>query len=239
MSANVRTVFETKLESMRRPCQDTVAPTAHDVQISFFRHRSHQHVLAKVSTAARFESGSGELHSIAHITLFCSIINFVLEYDQIRNSSTSSRLIVPNRKLIVPSSSSSTTTSQSPLFSTSAAVATASSTSANDLLSSYASYPVAQVTRLPNGMRVITEAAAGTDAASVGVFIDSGSRFEDEENNGVAHFLEHLTFKVGFSFCVTLYPINHSAFLIVDANRALVVARNTVSKSRSKTWAAT
>lgn len=31
--------------------------------------------------------------------------------------------------------------------------------------------------------------------ASVGVWIDAGSRYETAENNGVAHFLEHVAFK--------------------------------------------
>lgn len=30
----------------------------------------------------------------------------------------------------------------------------------------------------------------------VGVWIDAGSRFENDKNNGVAHFLEHMAFKV-------------------------------------------
>ena len=30
----------------------------------------------------------------------------------------------------------------------------------------------------------------------VGLWIDAGSRFETAENNGVAHFLEHMIFKV-------------------------------------------
>ena len=30
----------------------------------------------------------------------------------------------------------------------------------------------------------------------VGLWIDAGSRFENEKNNGVAHFLEHMIFKV-------------------------------------------
>ena len=30
----------------------------------------------------------------------------------------------------------------------------------------------------------------------VGLWIDAGSRYETEENNGVAHFLEHMIFKV-------------------------------------------
>lgn len=29
----------------------------------------------------------------------------------------------------------------------------------------------------------------------VGLWIDSGSRYEDESNNGVAHYLEHMAFK--------------------------------------------
>ncbi len=29
----------------------------------------------------------------------------------------------------------------------------------------------------------------------MGVFIDAGSRYETAENNGTAHFLEHMTFK--------------------------------------------
>ena len=66
----------------------------------------------------------------------------------------------------------------------------------HDISANYQNYPLARVTQLPNGMRVITEPSTGTDAAAVGVFIDSGSRFENAENNGVAHFLEHLTFKV-------------------------------------------
>ena len=30
----------------------------------------------------------------------------------------------------------------------------------------------------------------------VGLWIDAGSRYENEANNGVAHFLEHMAFKV-------------------------------------------
>ena len=33
------------------------------------------------------------------------------------------------------------------------------------------------------------------ETATVGVFIDAGSRYETAETNGTAHFLEHLTFK--------------------------------------------
>lgn len=40
-----------------------------------------------------------------------------------------------------------------------------------------------------------TEEAFG-ETATIGVFIDSGSVYETEKNNGVAHFLEHMSFKV-------------------------------------------
>ena len=50
------------------------------------------------------------------------------------------------------------------------------------------------MTTLPNGMRVASENLGG-ETVSVGVWIDAGSRFEDKKNNGVAHFLEHISFK--------------------------------------------
>ncbi|RNF20707.1 putative mitochondrial processing peptide beta subunit [Trypanosoma cruzi] len=48
---------------------------------------------------------------------------------------------------------------------------------------------------LPNGCRVATEYFPSCQFATVGVWIDAGSRFEDLRNNGVAHFLEHMNFK--------------------------------------------
>jgi processing peptidase subunit beta len=47
---------------------------------------------------------------------------------------------------------------------------------------------------LPNGLRVASEDTSG-DTATVGVWIDTGSRYETEDVNGVAHFLEHMFFK--------------------------------------------
>ena len=51
-----------------------------------------------------------------------------------------------------------------------------------------------QVSTLPNQLRIASEASGG-DTATVGVWIDTGSRYETDENNGVAHFLEHMAFK--------------------------------------------
>lgn len=52
-----------------------------------------------------------------------------------------------------------------------------------------------QITTLPSGLRVASETRPFTDTATVGVWIDAGSRYETEVNNGTAHFLEHMSFK--------------------------------------------
>ncbi|QCE04965.1 mitochondrial processing peptidase [Vigna unguiculata] len=55
--------------------------------------------------------------------------------------------------------------------------------------------PQTRVTTLPSGLRVATESSLASRTATVGVWIDAGSRFETEETNGTAHFLEHMIFK--------------------------------------------
>lgn len=57
------------------------------------------------------------------------------------------------------------------------------------------SAPLTRVTTLPNGLRIATESTLASKTATVGVYIDAGSRFESEESNGTAHFLEHMIFK--------------------------------------------
>ena len=52
-----------------------------------------------------------------------------------------------------------------------------------------------QVTRLPNGLRVASETVPHATTATVGVWIDAGSRYETDASNGTAHFLEHMAFK--------------------------------------------
>lgn len=58
--------------------------------------------------------------------------------------------------------------------------------------------PETEVTTLSNGLRVATE-NTGNPTCTVGLWIDAGSRYETEKTNGVAHFLEHMIFKVGSS----------------------------------------
>ncbi|CAA6662949.1 unnamed protein product [Spirodela intermedia] len=57
------------------------------------------------------------------------------------------------------------------------------------------SAPETRVTTLASGLRVATESTLASRTATVGVWIDAGSRFETEETNGTAHFLEHMIFK--------------------------------------------
>jgi predicted Zn-dependent peptidase len=49
--------------------------------------------------------------------------------------------------------------------------------------------------RLPNGLRVVTEAMPGLHSASVGIWVTAGGRHERAAQNGIAHFLEHMAFK--------------------------------------------
>ena len=55
--------------------------------------------------------------------------------------------------------------------------------------------PGAQVTALPGGLRVVSDAMPGLETTSIGVWVDTGSRNEDLEINGVSHLLEHMAFK--------------------------------------------
>ncbi|MFT7838319.1 pitrilysin family protein [Saccharothrix sp. BKS2] len=50
-------------------------------------------------------------------------------------------------------------------------------------------------TLLPSGLRVITERVPGVRSASVGLWVQVGSRDERAEVAGAAHYLEHLLFK--------------------------------------------
>ncbi|KAJ7123126.1 Metalloenzyme, LuxS/M16 peptidase-like protein [Mycena epipterygia] len=55
--------------------------------------------------------------------------------------------------------------------------------------------PFTEISRLANGLTVATEAQPHAQTATVGVWIDAGSRAETDATNGTAHFLEHMAFK--------------------------------------------
>lgn len=48
---------------------------------------------------------------------------------------------------------------------------------------------------LPNGIRVVSETIPYVKSVSLGIWIGSGSRSEQDENHGISHFIEHLMFK--------------------------------------------
>src|SRR6202521_1419676 len=48
---------------------------------------------------------------------------------------------------------------------------------------------------LPNGLVVITETMTHVRSVSVGVWVRNGSRHEVPDENGLAHFMEHMVFK--------------------------------------------
>lgn len=52
-----------------------------------------------------------------------------------------------------------------------------------------------KIKTLNNGLRLVYENIPYVRSVSVGAWVGSGSRFEDEKTNGTAHFLEHMLFK--------------------------------------------
>ena len=52
-----------------------------------------------------------------------------------------------------------------------------------------------RITTLPNGLRVVTRAMPGLHSATIGIWVNAGGRDERAEQNGIAHFLEHMAFK--------------------------------------------
>ena len=47
----------------------------------------------------------------------------------------------------------------------------------------------------PNGFRIVTEHMPSMKSAAIGVWVTAGGRHERLEQNGIAHFLEHMAFK--------------------------------------------
>ena len=52
-----------------------------------------------------------------------------------------------------------------------------------------------QIHTLANGFRIVTENMPGLQSASLGIWVDAGGRHERLQQNGIAHFLEHMAFK--------------------------------------------
>lgn len=52
-----------------------------------------------------------------------------------------------------------------------------------------------EVTRLPSGLVIVTDAMAHLETASLGVWVGCGSRDERSDEHGISHLLEHMAFK--------------------------------------------
>ncbi|HXJ33925.1 MAG TPA: pitrilysin family protein [Candidatus Eisenbacteria bacterium] len=52
-----------------------------------------------------------------------------------------------------------------------------------------------RATRLPNGIRVLSEELPDLGSVTVGIWVENGSRYERVDQAGISHFLEHLFFK--------------------------------------------
>lgn len=52
-----------------------------------------------------------------------------------------------------------------------------------------------QLHTLPNGFRIVTEHMPALESASIGIWVSAGGRNERVDQNGIAHFLEHMAFK--------------------------------------------
>ena len=52
-----------------------------------------------------------------------------------------------------------------------------------------------QITKLDNGIRVISENIPHVKSFSLGFWFDTGSRDENQSSNGISHFIEHMLFK--------------------------------------------
>lgn len=48
---------------------------------------------------------------------------------------------------------------------------------------------------LINGLRVVTEEIPYVNSVSIGIWVKVGSRYENADNNGISHFIEHMLFK--------------------------------------------
>jgi len=70
--------------------------------------------------------------------------------------------------------------------------------------------PEINTTIAPNGLPIHRVSIAGTRALTALVAFDAGARSERPEENGVAHFLEHLVFKGGERFA-TYRDVNETA----------------------------
>lgn len=52
-----------------------------------------------------------------------------------------------------------------------------------------------RVDKLPNGVTVATDTMPGVKTASLGIWAAAGARYEEDDEHGISHLLEHMAFK--------------------------------------------
>jgi len=52
-----------------------------------------------------------------------------------------------------------------------------------------------EIKKLANGMPVIMENSSGVKSVSIGIYVKTGSKYEQHYTNGISHFVEHMLFK--------------------------------------------
>lgn len=51
------------------------------------------------------------------------------------------------------------------------------------------------VKELSNGIRIVIESVPNVRSVALGIYVDCGSAYENESNNGISHMIEHMMFK--------------------------------------------
>ena len=65
----------------------------------------------------------------------------------------------------------------------------------NRHFATHAASPGLRITKLDNGVTVVTEAMPGVATATLGVWLGAGSRHERADESGLSHLIEHMAFK--------------------------------------------
>jgi predicted Zn-dependent peptidase len=65
----------------------------------------------------------------------------------------------------------------------------------NQHFATHGASPDLKITKLDNGVTVVTEAMPGVATATLGVWVGAGSRHERADEGGLSHLIEHMAFK--------------------------------------------
>ena len=52
-----------------------------------------------------------------------------------------------------------------------------------------------EIRQLSNGIRTVIEKVPNVRSVALGIYVETGSAYENEKNNGIAHIIEHMMFK--------------------------------------------